>query len=632
MDKLRHLGFLFITGLPAIIAVVGSIVYFSYGLNKIGSLIAGVISLIIFFIILRQEYLHTETKPVNLLDIKKEEWIFFVSYTVLWTLSLYFLYKGRSDRPIITPWQVVSTWFFLFYALASTCLFILSRRSSKLILPSLILHSLLFFGVAAIVYKIGYGFDPFIHEAAIKAIEKLGQIIPLTPYYLGQYSLVTVAHTWLNINPALFAKILVPGMAALLIPILIFRWLVRHHGREKSWSLSAVALPALPATLFIITTPQNLGYLFLLIVIFLPSPKASYTEKLLVWLAAIAALFCQPIAGIPALAIAAIDFFENSKFKNNFYKIIIFGLALSLPLALYVFTNLSHSGNATMTFPNLTFLKDLLPENPNQENWWLNFIYLYKGLWPIVITLLTVSGAYLVFKNNLQEIKQRFFWPGIALLIAALISSCLNFHFLIDYERSDYAERIIITAFLIFLPLILISLNSWASRLEKADKKTAVLWGIIIVAASTASLYLSYPRFDHYYNSHGYATSKADIEAVEWIEKDANNKPYVVLANQQVSAAALHKYGFKNYYKNNIFYYPIPTGGELYKYYLEMVNKPDRSSVAKAIELTGVNKVYFVLNSYWWDYKKIAGEAAYISDKTKDIGSGQISIFVFSKD
>lgn len=629
MNKLRHLAFLFLTGLPAILAVCGSIVYFSYGLNRLGSIVAGILALIVFLLLLKREYLTVNPEKSIFSKYTKQELILFALYTLTWIVSLLLLYKGRSDRPIVSPWQVVSAWYFVSYALGVALLFILAKQSSRFTLPALIMHCLLFFGTAAIVYRIGYGFDPFIHEAAVKAIQKLGQIIPLTPYYLGQYSIVAIVNTLSGFNTALFTKILVPGLAAILLPILIFRWLTQHHGKEKDWALSAIVLLILPASMFIITTPQNLGYLFLLTVIFLPSRQASSSEKILVWISAIAALVSQPIAGIPALFIALSDTIRKHRLKKTLYPIFLGLFALALPLALYTFTRLSNSGSVSLSWPNLSFLLNFLPQSPSKSDWWTNFTYLYNSLWPILLLILALSGAYLAFKRKIPELIERFAYPALALCISALITAAINFRFLIEYERSDYSERIMITALLVSVPLMIIALKEWALRIETLNRFTTIIWIVIIVSASTASLYLSYPRFDDYYNSHGYATSKADIEAVRWIEENAHGRPYVVLSNQQVSAAALREYGFKQYYNNNIFYYPIPTGGPLYSHYLAMVAKPERKEIIAAMDLSKTDLVYFVLNSYWWDYKKLAGEAAFISNETKDIGNGQVSVFVF---
>ncbi|MCX6792974.1 MAG: hypothetical protein NTY12_03020 [Candidatus Falkowbacteria bacterium] len=629
MNKLFQSIFIFIISAPATVAVIGAAIYVFYGLNIAGVYATALLSLIIISFLIKNN-LNKETNH-NLKEIPKNEWLSFALFLISWIIALWFLYSGRSDRAIITPWQVVSSWFFLFYGLGIICIFTLSRYSSKLLAAALVLQSLLLFGVAAVVYRIGYGFDPFIHEAAVKAIEQLGQIKPITPYYLGQYSIITVLHGLTNISLSFWSKILVPGLAALMLPQIIVRWLKNHHGAEKAWGLAAVSLLILPATIFIITTPQNLAYLFLLIVIFWPSPKQTVNERVIVWLCAIAALITQPIAGIPAILLVLADSFQNKKLDKYIYPLIILACATALPFAFYVFTALDSSTAVSLSWPNLKFLSILIPTNPNQENWWLNFIYFFNGLWSLIIFLLALAGAWLTIVKKNLELRRRFFWPAVALVVAAIISSCINFHFLIDYERSDYSERLIITAILFALPLIINAFRELAILIEKSNKVIMISCLLIIVLASVASIYLSYPRFDHYYNSHGYASSKADALAVKWIEENSNNEPYVVLANQQVSAAALQEYGFKTYYKDNIFYYPIPTGGELYQNFLSMVAKPDLKIIKSTRDLTGVKRVYFVLDSYWWEFPRVAAEAAFIANETKNIGDGQVMVFKFEK-
>ncbi len=614
---------------PTVTALVGSIVYVVYGLTSTGAWISFFVSSVIIIFLLRM--LLREATPTALIknNITKAEWYALGLQLLMWILSIYLLRKAQSARAILTPWQVVSSWYFFCFAISMACLLYLGKQSSRLLNVSLIIQSFLLCMVAVIVYRVSYGFDPFIHDAAVKEIMRLGQIIPLTPYYLGQYSIVIVLQTITTVTANVWTKLLVPGMSVLLIGPLMLRWLTKHHGSEKDWGLALVACFFMSVSLFIVTTPQSLAYLFLLLVILWPSPRPTQSEKIIVWLAALAALVTQPIAGIPACCIAAYDSFKKIQKNNTLYKLFLAVLCLALPLAFYFSSVLDSSIAVSLTWPNISWLTNFLPRNPYQDNWWLNASYLFESLRPLLITILIILGAKVSFSNHSFELKRRFFWPALSLVVSSLIASSLNFHFLIDYERSDYPERLLVTAILISLPLLISALRQIAVRLESSSRLVLINVSIIIISLSLANLYLSYPRFDHFYNSHSYATSQADILTVRWIEADAHNKPYIVLANQQVSAAALREFGFAHYY-NDLFYYPIPTGGPLYAYFLEMTKAPSKKVIVEAMKKAGVSKAYLVLNSYWWDYKTIAPLSEAIAEKSQDIGNGQNTIYSFS--
>jgi len=57
----------------------------------------------------------------------------------------------------------------------------------------------------------------------------------------------------------------------------------------------------LPAGFFVVTTPQNLAYLFFLLVLFLGLNCRGYSELILLYVLSTAALATHPVAGIPAL-------------------------------------------------------------------------------------------------------------------------------------------------------------------------------------------------------------------------------------------------------------------------------------------------------------------------------------------
>jgi hypothetical protein len=118
--------------------------------------------------------------------------------------------------------------------------------------------------------------------------------------------------------------------------------------------------------------------------------------------------------------------------------------------------------------------------------------------------------------------------------------------------------------------------------------------------------------------SKGWNTSASDISTVIAINDDAGNEPYIVLAAQPVSAAALSKFGFFQYYdtpEGQIFAYPVPTGGPLYQYFLKMIyTEPSSEYMKQAMALAGVKRGYFVVNSYWTGADHIIARAKQTSE------------------
>ncbi len=606
-------------------AFLGAIAYIAFGLTSGIRIIVFGLSVVISFAI---SYFFPAAKEADASrsSYQKNYWLL-IAYGACFITGIYFLLQGRSGRALISPWETVSAFEFLAYGLGSFVIFLLHFRRS--LHPFVILlHYNWSLSVFLIVYAVGYGFDPFIHEAAIKAVEAQGRIYPLTPYYLGEYSLVSVFHTVFGGTIAWWNAVLVPGLAALSLFFAFIK--IKKIFPQRSFVIAILAL-SLPFSFLTISTPQNLAYLWLVIIVIWSLAIRSTSDLLIIWLLSLAALVTQPIAGIPALLFAAytsLDVSSLQKYKAIGSKIILALMALILPLFFYFFTGAQNG----LSWPHFSSLFSAFTlGNPSNEIWWLNFIYLFgkNRIFGFCLIIACSLWFYRRKKNNLYI--SRYAYPALALLLASCFSMAINFQYLIDYERANYPIRLLIISGIFALPLVFPLIHSFVKQLETLKIFQRIIISLGLAALLSASLYLSYPRFDHYFNSRGYATSMADIQAVEWIEKDAGNSNYVALANQQVSAAALRQYGFKKYYNYDIFYYPIPTGGPLYGYYLEMIKKPSQESVSKAMNLAGVKKLYFILNDYWWAADKIALEAELIANRSTSISNGQVRIYVFEK-
>jgi hypothetical protein len=171
-------------------------------------------------------------------------------------------------------------------------------------------------------------------------------------------------------------------------------------------------------------------------------------------------------------------------------------------------------------------------------------------------------------------------------------------------------------------------------KLFQQKLPTKLFFTVLLALTITSVLYVSYPFDDAYQTSHYYSVSQNDIQAVNYINNNADGD-YIVLANQSVSAAALQQFGFKKYfstYQGETFYYPIPTSSPLYHYYLTTVYQaPTRQTINKAMDFMRVSQAYFVINSYWTDFDKIVSTIKTEADDWKDINNGKIYIFYFKK-
>ncbi|MCK5416598.1 hypothetical protein KAI92_04180 [Candidatus Parcubacteria bacterium] len=629
--------------LLSLISLVGGISYKIYSLNFIGIFLSIVLVAVLFIIILLlDKKINQDNANVNLTHpkIKKIElsqYIYNFLYLIFFILAILTLYKSNTNISIISPWDIVPNYFFIIYFLATITVIINIIQNKKNSLFLITFHYLLSFSVAVIVYKIYYGFDPFIHEAALKLIDQNGFVSPKPFYYLGQYSLIIILHKLTFIPIYFLNKFLVSFLAAIYLPYFSVQLLKKWFNDYRSILLTILFLLIFPFTIFIITTPQSFAYLFLFLIIILSLNIKNYFDLCVIALLSLVAFITQPIVGIPAIIffiILVIYNLDNKKRKKYYYLFSYLIIIISLPLAFFLLEK-----NQSKTSEKISFLDNLsnvfiLPEFsiPSEENFILNFIYLINNNLFALFILIISFGIYLFLKHQKEcKIFSLFLYTSISLYISFILTKTLPFNFLIFYERSNYTDRILTISIIFLLPFILISIYNIITKILNQNKFIKLSLLLLFSILITTSLYLSYPRHDNFFNTRGYSTSKNDIKAVNWIE-DNYKEDYIVLANQQVSAAALYEFGFKKYYKNDIFFYPIPTGAPLYQYYLTMVyESPSRETMIEAMNFAGVNESYFILNKYWWAFEKIKKEASLAADHIEEIDDGEIVIFKYIK-
>ena len=511
---------------------------------------------------------------------------------------------------------------------------LLIRRQRKL-LQLIAVSALLLSGtlIGAVVYPLGLGFDPFIHQSTVAHIAEFGSITPKPFYYIGQYALELISHLVFLQDIAWTDKLLVPVLAGLLLPATTYIGLTGITKRYAIFGMSSLFLG--PLATFTITTPQSLGYLFFFAQLFLTIPNLLYKEQATIhWstlvLLTLATLVVHPIAGIASallLTIALISLIRSKTLRRSFAGAwAVLGTTL-FPLSFFAQSLISKLP-LSLQIPELGAIQSSL----SQFSPILDLLYLpiHGSLW--VVLLLAAIGFLLIVRTKSH--KPLLLTAAIALVLFGnfALMQFISFDFLIDYERQNYTNRLLVLGLIACLPLAGLTLMKTLQRLQSLPRPFTAAFLAALSLTFTANVYSAYPRHDVHSFSRDYNLSVQDIEAVKVIEQDAEDEPYVVLANQMVSAAALRTYGFAHYYRDNTaFYYPVPTSDTLYQFYLDMVDDSPRRDVAvAAMDYMGVDRLYLVINSYWWDAPRIIEQAKSTADEWIAV-EDDLVIFLFTR-
>ncbi|MEK7496965.1 MAG: hypothetical protein AAB657_03635 [Patescibacteria group bacterium] len=600
------------------LSVLGSIFYLIIGLY-LPIILTMLIGVIVF------GYFYATNIELPLVKIKFD-WTILV-YSTLTAICLFILYQSRTSEAIRSTWEVVPISFWITLILTTGVLVWREiNRGHSLILITI--HSLLLLNVASIVYVPGFGYDPFIHLATEKYIAINGFITPKKLYYIGMYSPIIFWHHLTLMPLEIINKWLVPILAGLTLPAAMSLLLSKHQKIYLTLGVLAV-----PFTTFIITTPQNLANLFLLLIVIL---ILAQTKPTVIWLLALAALITQPLAGIPALTLAS--FYQSIKLNNQpisqifkFSGLIIGFFGILGALGLLSIISPFHPTLA-WSAPLLSLFLPLITSFKITTQPILDAIYLYSSLlWPAVL-IISLFGfiKYWRVDKNLKIIS----WLVITLFFnAILISSAIKFDFLIGYERLDFAKRFIEMALIVLTSVALVTLVNLKITDKIYQSTIIILLGLIL----PASLYLSQPRNDKHFYTRGFNISQADFAAVSKIKQDAQNKKYVVLSNQNLGAAALVVSGFSPHYfapdGSEQYFYSIPTGGYLYKYFYQIAELGGdvKTNVDEIFKTIPVDYIYLAIHDYWFNKEKIITSTTQLNNQKLIATDENITVIRFEK-
>ena len=543
-----------------------------------------------------------------------------------------------TDISIRTPWPLLPSETLLALALIPLCAWLAAWKANRRWVTTLLI-ALALVSVAAVsplLYRIGYGFDGFLHVATERIVLETGTLEPKPLYYMGQYVFVTWLSRFTSLPVEVADRFLVAGALAFL-PLFFL------YGRVAARRFEDAALLLfLPLAPFVATTPQSFAYVCGVGAVLLSlggkvHPAAGLSMA--AWSLAIHPLAGLPLAGA-TVALQWVNVRQERALRSPITWLLTIAAAAAVPLAFLVISRGASTGiewDFSRIIDVRTWTESFVALAPprNRIALWPDWTALVLFLAP----LLAVAAALVAIWRDKE---QRHRWIVLTVIGAGtalggfLMRAAGDFAFLIDYERGNYADRLFLVGLLLVLPAATVGAARWLAKLETAPALSATVALIGLVAWHGAQAHAALPRHDAAAASYGWSVGRGDVEAVRWIDSDAQGAAYTVLANQSVSAAAVRELGFKRYHPSTgsgqaLFYYPIPTGGELYQYFLEAVGREQAlEPIREAGQRTAASVVYVVVNDYWWDAERVAEELSTLADKETTTSDGRVRIFRFN--
>lgn len=644
-----------IIGIISLFILIQSIIYWFYKIDK--STISFTLILIPILISLQKTHAEDPFAGVeNIIDPKLYEQvksylstkmlgiIVFALDLVLFSLLL----NRRYTDTLISPWTIFGPKFFILFFFTTFLLLYISQKAKKNAgnLFLIIFHFTLIFTVSLIVFKLGFGFDPFIHQATEKYISLNGLIVPKNPYYIGQYILVVAGHFLTNLSIHSLDKSLVPLFSGIILVLSIYFPFSKKDNTEKNLLPSIIMIPFIMFPAFTISTPNNLALLFSLILTFWIFYEENHqTKETLIFGFLIALTTCviHPLLGLPIFIIYLMHSIIKIIKKNNLILLSLYSLFLILITPLAFFLNSLRAGEKLFLKNPLENISSFFSifAHPHwilieRGEWWQKILYYYRDCIKPLAIIMIIIGIYFAWRKWKKSTFTFYFITIISLFISAfLISTTIKFVDVISYEQTAYGKRLLDLTLIFSLPFFIIF---WQQIFDLIRKRKTWRFPITLLLAILISIsfYFTYPTRDNVSLHTGYNVRQADITAVHFIDKLNNHKKnYIVLSNQLISVTALQEFGFVKYLNTAVgeqYFYSIPTGGPLYQYFRKMVyEKPLKKWMLEAMNFANVNKAYFVHTDYWAPAATIRDEAKKEADHWWELEGGRVWVFEYTK-
>jgi hypothetical protein len=527
------------------------------------------------------------------------------------------LSSAATTAPLRSPWSVVSGAFFAIFTLLS-CFAVATSRADRrrqetmwLVASIVALQGL----VALLVYPLGFGFDHFLHAASERLIATSGTLSPPPLFYSGHYGLVVLLGDLFPVAISMIDRMIVPLLAAgLLVPL-------AHKTFQTNRSLLVfLIVPSLPIA---VSTPQALGFVFALACILLLTQRR-FGDALLL---AFAATFAQPLAGIPIITATCASYLWERHKQIPSWIISALGIA-AIPTSFAV---------ASMILPQLSLGASWNPGRIGVllSSWWAPLTAYRVGdfshadalsiaaPWFVVLWIVLAIIGYADAQRRNNRTNSLLLPPMLIPLLASfLVATTITIPSQLPQEQLDFARRLLQLSALGALPFAAAGLEAVFRR--SRPHRTWLVVVVLVGVLSTATLTLAYPRDDIQSRSGLWSVSENDISAVRSIVDDAGAKPFVVLANQMLGAAAVQEFGFAPNHLladgNEVMSFPLPAGGPIAQQFWTYVNQPltpcdqehhgtplcfSRAPIDDAMRLVGASRTYVVLHDYWRSYPEL---------------------------
>lgn len=563
----------------------------------------------------------------------------------------YHTHRVATTAAIRTPWEVLPPGILLAFVCIFAAAWLVAWRGRSIVLTWFFTTS--FFVLIALItpllYPIGFGFDGFLHRASELILFQTGSLEPKPFYYIGQYTLVTWLARTLLLSVQTVDTFLLVGCMTLLPAAVALRISAdekRFFTVLEQVGITLVAVLALiPLKPWITTTPQSLAYLMglgaLLLATLPEKMRSSFPAFTLgLWSVAIHPLAGLPLFGGTILALSRAWLRHLPRIRTASSVCLALGTALIVPLAFFVHSRLSGiqiewDASGIFSVAEWRTLGTMLIAPPLGIALWPDWAAFIEYLFPFILLTFAVIGLWRQAERteSVQQTTHTYAWiclTGVLVMLAAWgMQQAATFTFLITYERQDYIQRLFFIGQLLLLPA---ALSGYARVWKHAKQQPALpffAFVLFMIAWQGARIYRAFPYHDATHIEHGWNTSQAALEAVRWIEHDSKNQPYTVLADQSVSAGAVAELGFKRY-ADDVFFYPLPTGGKLYQVFLRAATTEAKTEdIEEAARLGKSSLVYVILSDYWWQAEEVAKHLEQLAGHSYRVEGGGMRVYRF---